>query len=101
MIVESIKSNANNNAENYENHRRIMAWQHFSIRTMPRGDKRLKNLLNLVAKNYEGLDAALIDKQKETLEKFEECMKGMLGITERDAFSYAFRLGLQGASEKE
>ena len=41
------------------------------------------------------LDGTLTDKQKETLEKFEECMNEKHSITERDAFSYGFRLGVQ------
>jgi len=64
-----------------------------------RGDKQLKELLKLVARNKEELDATLTDKQKETLEKFEENMNEMHGITERDAFSYGFRLGVQLMSE--
>ena len=60
-----------------------------------RGDKRLKELLKLVARNREELDGTLTDKQKETLEKFEDCMNEMHSITERDAFSYGFRLGVQ------
>ena len=42
-----------------------------------RGDKRLKELLKLVARNREELGETLTDKQKETLEKFEECMNEM------------------------
>ena len=57
------------------------------------GDKRLKELLKLVARNREELDGTLTDKQRETLEKFEENMNEMHSITERDAFSYGFRLG--------
>ena len=64
-----------------------------------RGDKRLKELLKLVARNREELDSTLTDKQKETLEKFEECMNEMHSITERDAFSYGFRLGVQLVAE--
>ena len=37
-----------------------------------RGDKRLKELLKLVARNREELDGSLTEKQKETLEKFED-----------------------------
>ena len=58
-----------------------------------RGDKRLKELLKLVARNR------VTEKQKETLEKFEECMNEMHSITERDAFSYGFRLGVQLMAE--
>ena len=46
-----------------------------------RGDKRLKELLKLVARNREELDGTLTrqdpsdaQRAKETLEKFEECM---------------------------
>ena len=60
-----------------------------------RGDRRLKELLKLVARNREDLDGSLTEKQKETLEKLEECMNEMHSITERDAFSYGFRLGVQ------
>ena len=64
-----------------------------------RDDKRLKELLKLVARNKEELDATLTEKHKEILEKFEENMNEMHGITERDAFSYGFRLGVQLMAE--
>ena len=64
-----------------------------------RGDKRLKELLKLVARNREDLDATLTNKQKETLEKFEDCMNEMHSVTECDAFSYGFRLGMQLMAE--
>ena len=40
-----------------------------------RGDKRLKDLLKLVARNREELGETLTDKQKETLEKFARRVK--------------------------
>ena len=64
-----------------------------------RGDKRLKELLKLVARNREELGETLTDKQKETLEKFEDCMNEMHSITERDACSYGFRRGVQLMAE--
>ena len=64
-----------------------------------RGDKQLKELLKLVARNKEELDASLTGKQKEIHEKFEENMNEMHGITERDAFSYGFRLGVRLMAE--
>ena len=64
-----------------------------------RGDKELKELMKLVVRNREELDGTLTEKQKETLEKFEECMNEMHSITERDAFSYGFRLGVQLMAE--
>ena len=60
-----------------------------------RGDKRLKELLSLMARNRDDLEETLTDKQKETLEKFEECMNEMHSITERDSFSNGFRLGVR------
>ena len=63
------------------------------------GDKRLKEFLKLVARNREEVDGTLTDKQKETLEKFEECMNEMHSITEHDAFSYGFRLGVRLMTE--
>ena len=45
-----------------------------------RGDKRLKELLPLVARNRDELGAFLTEKQKETLEKFEDCMNEMHSI---------------------
>ena len=64
-----------------------------------RGDKQMKELLSLMARNRDELGASLTDKQKETLEKFEDCMNEMHSVTERDAFSYGFRLGVQLMAE--
>ena len=64
-----------------------------------RGDKRLKELLSLMARNRDELEETLTEKQKEVLEKFEENMNEMHGIAERDAFSYGFRLGVQLMAE--
>ena len=64
-----------------------------------RDDKRLKELLKLVAHNREELDGTMTDKQKEILEKFEENMNEMHGVCERDAFSHGFRLGVQLIAE--
>ena len=44
-------------------------------------------------------DPSDAQRAKETLEKFEECMNEMHSITERDAFSYGFRLGVQLMAE--
>ena len=59
----------------------------------------MKELLKLVARNRDELGETLTEKQKETLEKFEDCMNEMHSITERDAFSYGFRLGVQLITE--
>lgn len=59
------------------------------------GDKRFSELLKLLNQNREELSGALTDKQKETLEKYEETMNEMYSVSERDAFSYGFRLGIR------
>ena len=63
-------------------------------------------MLKLVARNREELDGTLTrqdpsdaQRAKETLEKFEDCMNEMHSITERNAFSYGFRLGAQLMAE--
>ena len=63
------------------------------------GDKRFAELLNLVNQNREELVRTLTDKQKETLEKYEETVNEMYNVTERDAFSYGFRLGVRLMAE--
>ena len=60
-----------------------------------KGDKRLKELLPLIARNRSELKETLTDRQKEILEKFEDCTNEMHSVTERDAFSYGFRLGVR------
>ena len=64
-----------------------------------RGDKRLKELLKLVARNREELDGTLTDKQKEIFEKFNDCYDELTDINEREIFVYAFRLGMRIAIE--
>ena len=58
-----------------------------------RGDKRLKELLKLVARNREELDGTLTDKQKEILEKFDDCWSEYASKAGKAIFSYAFKLG--------
>jgi len=58
-----------------------------------RGDKRLKELLKLVARNREELDETLTDKQKEIFEKFHDCWSEYASLAEEAIFAYAFKLG--------
>lgn len=64
-----------------------------------RGDKQMKELLSLTARNRDELGEGLTEKQKETLEKFEEALNEMHSIAERDAFSYGLRLGIRLMAE--
>ena len=63
------------------------------------GDKRVKELMKLVARNHEELEKSLTEKQKEILEKLEECLNEMHDYAEQDAFSYGFRLGVRLMAE--
>ena len=64
-----------------------------------RGDKQLKELLALIVRNKKELDASLTDKQKAIFEKFEDCVNEMNSITERNAFSCGFKLGMHIMAE--
>jgi hypothetical protein len=64
-----------------------------------RGDNQMKELLSLMARNRDELGEGLTEKQKETLEKFEEALNEMHSIAERDAFSYGLRLGIRLMAE--
>ena len=64
-----------------------------------RGDKQMKELLSLMPRNRDELGEGLTEKQKETLEKFEEALNEMHSIAERDAFSYGLRLGIRLMAE--
>ena len=63
------------------------------------GDKRVKELMKLAARNHEELEKSLTEKQKEILEKLEECLNEMHDYAEQGAFSYGFRLGLRLMAE--
>ena len=59
------------------------------------GDKRIKDLMKLIVRNREELGGSLTEKQKEVLEKLEECINEMHDYADQDAFSYGFRLGVR------
>lgn len=56
-------------------------------------NKEVKNLISLMGKNRDVLSDTLTDEQKETLEKYDDCVNEMYGIIEREVFAYGFRLG--------
>ena len=45
--------------------------------------------------HHDALLGMLTDKQKETLEKFDDCYAELTDINEREIFVYAFRLGMR------
>ena len=64
-----------------------------------RTGKETKELMDYVADHHDTLLKELTDKQKETLEKFDDCYSELTDINEREIFVYAFRLGARIAIE--
>ena len=57
--------------------------------------KRYKHLLSLMARNRDDLNETLTEKQSETLEKYDAAVNEMHSLSEVEAFSYGFRLGVR------
>ena len=62
-------------------------------------NKETKQLMEYVADHHDNLNQTLSDKQKEILEKFDDCYGELTDINERDIFIYAFKLGARIAIE--
>ena len=62
-------------------------------------DKETRELMGYVANHHDTLLEELTDKQRETLEKFDDCYSELTGINERESFVYAFKLGMRIAIE--
>ena len=62
-------------------------------------DKEVKELMGYIADHHDNLNKTLSDKQKELLEKFDDCYGELTDINEREIFIYAFRLGARVAIE--
>lgn len=56
-------------------------------------DKATKQLMGYIADHHDNLLATLNEKQKEILEKFDDCYNELTDINEREIFAYAFKLG--------
>ena len=61
--------------------------------------KAAKELMEYIADHHDNLLATLTDKQREILEKFDDCYAELTDINEREIFVYAFRLGARIAIE--
>ena len=53
----------------------------------------VKELLQLMGRNRDQLHESMTAEQRETLEKYDDCINEMHSIMELEIFSYAFRLG--------
>ena len=56
-------------------------------------DKETKQLMGYIAVHHDNLLSTLNDRQKEILEKFDDCYNELTDINEGEIFSYAFKLG--------
>ena len=56
-------------------------------------NQAIKDLLTLMGRNRDRLQESLTEEQRETLEKYDDCVNEMYGLIEVAIFSYAFRLG--------
>ena len=62
-------------------------------------DKDTKQLIGYIADHHDNLLATLNEQQKEILEKFDDCYNELTDISEREIFTYAFKLGMMIAIE--
>lgn len=53
----------------------------------------IKELIELIERNRNRLHESMTKEQRETLEKYDDCVNEMHDIMELEIFSYAFRLG--------
>ena len=56
-------------------------------------NRAIKELLNLMGRNRDQLQANMTPEQQEILEKYDDCVNEMYGLIETAIFAYAFRLG--------
>jgi len=55
--------------------------------------REIKELLSLMGRNRNRLQDTLTEEQRETLEKYDDCVNEMYCLIEAEIFAYAFRLG--------
>ncbi len=55
--------------------------------------RAIKELLKLMGRNRDRLHDSMTAEQRETLEKYDDCVNEIHCIMELEIFSYAFRLG--------
>lgn len=53
----------------------------------------VKELFQLIERNRNRLHDTMTEEQRETLEKYDDCVNEMHDIMDLEIFSYAFRLG--------
>ncbi len=61
--------------------------------------KEAQQLMGYISKHYQNLSETLTDKQKDILQRLDDCSTELTEMTEREIFVYAFRLGARIAIE--
>ena len=56
-------------------------------------NRAIKELLNLMGRNRDQLQATMTAEQPVILKKYDDCVNEMYGLIETAIFAYAFRLG--------
>ena len=93
---------------NFSHDNKTWFFQIVEAGTIPYPSYWKEQLSEAFNKNEEELNSTLTEKQKETFEKFKDCMSELSCITEREAFSAGFILAtrimaevMQGLEEVE
>lgn len=61
--------------------------------------KKMKELMEYMARHHEDLLKIMTDEQKKIFEKFDDCWSEYVSLSEAAIFTYAFKLGMQFAIE--
>ena len=59
--------------------------------------KKMKELMEYMARHHEDLLKIMTDEQKKIFEKFDDCWSEYVSLSEAAIFTYAFKLGMQVA----
>ena len=71
-----------------------------SLRASSRSNSHeMKQLMEYMARHHDDLLKSLTDEQKEIFEKFDDCWGEYMSNAEAAIFEYAFKLGMQIATE--
>ena len=64
-------------------------------------NRAIKELLKLMGRNRDQLQATLTPEQQEILEKYDDCVNEIYCLIETAIFAYAFRLGGRRSDRRE
>ena len=76
-----------------------VARKHLPSDRQPHNSPEMKEVMEYMARHHDDLLKTLNDEQKEIFEKFDDCWSEYASYAEEAIFTYAFKLGMQIASE--